>query len=132
MIETHQLSTFPCNGSILRGEFINNPVHSIFISLGVEKVKIFKAEEEDYYVEGEVVVLELFATIYVDGLDQVPISKIDQAFANAQGHEFECRFCDDGLFADINFIEEHEKHGKVNNLDKMLEFLENILLTAVK
>ena len=132
MIETHHLSIYPCNGSILRGEFINNPVRSIFISPGVGKVKIFKAEEEDYYVEGEVVVLELFATIYVDGLDQAPISKIDQAFANAQGYEFECRFCDDGLFADINFIEEHEKYGKVNNLDKMLKFLESILLTAVK
>lgn len=132
MIETHQLSIYPCNGSILNGKFINNPVRSIFISPVVGKVKIFKAEEEDYYVEGEVVVLELFATIYVDGLDQVPISKIDQAFANAQGDKFESRFYDDGIYADINFIEEHEKHGKVNNLDKMLEFLENILLTAVK
>lgn len=132
MIETHPLSTLPCNGSILNGKFINNPIRSIFILLRFGEVKIFKAEKEDYYVEGEVVVLELFATIYVDGLDQVPISKIDQAFANAQGHEFECRFCDDGLFADINFIEEHEKYGKVNNLDKMLKFLESILLTAVK
>lgn len=132
MIETHQLSAFPCNGSILNGKFINNPVRAIFISLGIGEVKVFKAEEEDDYVEGEVVLLDFFATIYVDGLDQTPISKIDQAFANAQGHEFECRFCDDGIYADINFIEEHEKYGKVNNLDKMLEFLESILLTAVK
>ena len=128
MIETHNLSTLPCNGSILRGEFINNPVTSIVISLGIEKVKIFKAEEENYYVEGEVAFFDLFATIHVHGLDQIPISN----FANAQGDEFEFRFFDDGIFADINFIEEHEKYGKVNNLDKMLEALERILLTAVK
>lgn len=135
MIETHHLSTFPCNGSILNGEFINNPVRSIVISLGMEKAKIFKAEEENYYVDyvdGKIAFFDLFATIHVQGLDQTPISKIEQAFANAQGHEFEFRFCDDGIYADINFIEEHEKYGKANNLDKMLKTLESIILTAVK
>ena len=131
MIETHQLSTLPCNGSILNGEFINNPVRSIFILLRFGEVKIFKAEEINYYVECEVVLCNPFATIYVNRIEQTPINKIEQSFENAQDDEFKVRFCNNGFYADINFIEEHEKYGKVNNLDKMLKALESILLTAV-
>ena len=134
MVETHHLSTLPCNGSILNGEFINNPVCSIFILLRFGEVKIFKAEEINYYVECEVVLFDPFATIHLNRIEQTPINKIEQSFENAQGDGFKVRFChnNNGFYADINFIEDHEKYGKVNNLDKMLESLESILLTAVK
>ena len=134
MVETHHLSTLPCNGSILNGEFINNPVCSIFILLRFGEVKIFKAEEENYYVEGEIVLFDPFATIHVNKIDYTPMDKILQSFENAQGDGFKVRFChnNNGFYTDINFIEEHEKYGKVNNLDKMLKALESILLTAVK
>ena len=132
MIKKFHLSTLPCTKSLFNGEFINNPVCSVLIifqrSLNV--VQVFKAEESSHY--GDITIFDSLAMIDVPELESKAPNAVTFALIDSKHPKFEFRLCDDGIYAEFDFIEFDEKHGKFSNLDKMLDALESILLTAVK
>lgn len=132
MIKKYHLSTLPCTKSLFNGEFINNPVCSVLIlfqrSLNV--VQVFKAEESSHY--GDITIFDSLAMIDVPELESKAPNAVTFALIDSKHPKFEFRLCDDGIYAEFDFIEFDEKHGKFSNLDKMLDALESILLTAVK
>ena len=134
MINKYHLSTFPCTKSLFDGEFVNNPVCSVLILFqhSLNTVQIFKAEESSHY--GDITIFDSLATIDVPGLEDGAPNKIPFALVDLKHPKFEFRLCDDGIYAEFDFIEFDEKHGKFSNLDKMLDTLESILLllTAVQ
>ena len=132
MIKKYHLSTLPCTKSLFNGEFINNPVCSVLIlfqrSLNV--VQVFKAEESSHY--GDITIFDSLAMIDVPELESKAPNKVPFALIDSKHPKFGFRLCDDGIYAEFDFVEFDEKHGKFSNLDKMLDALESILLTAVQ
>ena len=95
-------------------------------------MQVFKADESSHY--GDITIFDSLATIDVPGLESLESNKIPFALMDLKHPKFEFRICDDGIYAEFDFIEFDEKHGKFSNLDKMLDSLESILLilTAVQ
>ena len=131
MINKYHLSTFPCTKSLFNGEFVNNPVCSVLILFqhSLNTVQVFKAEESSHY--GDITIFDSLATIDVPGLENLALNKIPFALVDLKHPKFEFRFCDDGIYAEFDFIEFDEKNEKFSNLDKMLEALESILLLLI-